>query len=182
MISSNSITLTLIKSVTHASFEAAQASFSTQSLTTSVIYHTPNSTKFIHELTANLHFIFLTLNHFIKVKDFNIPNCHDLDNPLNILLRKHGIVKHINFQSHRLGNTFDLVITPVSSFNLISDPASEVFKFDHFFLWWRLNLVQPHLSPHGVTVLSFKNLNMAALKRSQFNNQFTYQYSSFNNQ
>ena len=113
LISSNSVKLTIVKSEIHSSFEAltAQASFLTRSLTISVIYRPPNSSNFIRELTAHLYFFFSTFNHFIMAGDFNTPNCHHLDNPLNILLRKHGLTQHINNPTHRLGNTLDLVIT-----------------------------------------------------------------------
>ena len=89
LISSNSVKLTLVKSEIHSSFEAltAQASFLTRSLTISVIYRPPNSSNFIRELTAHLYFLSSTFNHFIMAGDFNTPNCHHLDNPLNILLR-----------------------------------------------------------------------------------------------
>ena len=66
--------------------------------------------------------------------DFNTPNCHHLDNPLNILLREHGLTQNINFPTHRLGNTLDLVITPASLSHLISDPLSEIFESDHFLI------------------------------------------------
>ena len=66
--------------------------------------------------------------------DFNTPNCHHLDNPLNILLREHGLTQHINFTTHRLGNTLDLVITPASLSHLISDPVSEIFETDNFLI------------------------------------------------
>ena len=163
LISSNSVKLTLVKSEIHSSFEAltAQASFLTRSLTISVIYRPPNSSNFIRELTAHLYFLSSTFNHFIMAGDFNTPNCHHLDNPLNILLREHGLTQHINFPTHRLGNTLDLVITPASLSHLISDPVSEIFESDHFLISCRFNLVRPHLSPHRVTSRSFRNLNLA---------------------
>ena len=70
-------------------------------------------------------------------------------------------MQHINFPTHRLGNTLDLVITTASLSHLISDPVSEIFESDHFFISCRLNLVRPHLSPHRVTSRSFRNLNLA---------------------
>ena len=76
-------------------------------------------------------------------------------------MREHGLTQHINFPTHRLGNTLDLVITPASLSHLISDPVSEIFESDHFLISCRLNLVRPHLSPHRVTSRSFKNLNLA---------------------
>ena len=163
LISSNSVKLTLVKSEIHSSFEAltAQASFLTRSLTISVIYRPPNSSNFIRELTAHLYFLSSTFNHFIMAGDFNTPNCHHLDNLLNILLREHGLTQLINFPTHRLRNTLDLVITPSSLSHLISDPVSEIFESDHFLISCRLNLVRPHLSPHRVTSRSFRNLNLA---------------------
>ena len=81
LIFSNSIKLTLVKSVTHSFFETltAPASFPTQSLTISVFYGFPNSSNFICELTAHFYFLSLTFNHFIIVRFFNTPNCHDFD-------------------------------------------------------------------------------------------------------
>ena len=93
--------------------------------------------------------------------DFNTPNCLHLDNPLNILLREHGLTQHINFPTHRLGNTLDLVITPDSLSHLIPDPVSKIFESNHFLISCRFNLVRPHLSPHRVTSRSFRNLNLA---------------------
>ena len=93
--------------------------------------------------------------------DFNTSNCHHLDNPLNILLREHGLTQHNNFPIHRLGNTLDLFITPASLSHLISDLVSEIFESDHFLISCRLSLSRHHLSPHRVTSRSFRNLNLA---------------------
>ena len=91
-----------------------------------------------------------------------------------MLLWERGLVQHINFPTHRLGNTFDFFITPISLSHLISDSASEVFESDYFLLSCCLNyfllscclnFVRSHLSPHLVTSRSWRNLNSAGFER-----------------
>ena len=100
LISSNSFKLKFVKFETHPSFEAliAQASLPTQSdhFCYLPLFYPSN---FPHELTAHLHFLFSTFNHFIIDENFDSPNCHDLDNPLNIFLRTHGLMQYVNSQA-----------------------------------------------------------------------------------
>ena len=165
VISRNSIRLDAIKSLSHSSFESltTKVSFSSHCLFLLVIYHPPSAGNFICELTS--HFIYFLSSNFILAGDFNTPNCTSHDNPLSALLRELELVQHIDFPTHRLGNIFDLIITPKPNSHLIQDIGRETFDSNHYLILCSLNLASPPLPPRIVISRSFENFDDAVFEK-----------------
>ena len=163
----NSIRLDAIKTPSHSSFESltAKVSFSSHCLFLSVIYRHPNTGNFICELTSHLYFLYSLSSNFILAGDFNILYCTSHDNPLSALLRELELVQHIDFPTHRLGNFFDLIITPKPNSHFIQEIGRKTFDSDHYLMLCSLNLASPPLPPRIVISPFFENFDDAVFEK-----------------
>ena len=88
---------------------------------------------------------FLTTLHII-LGDFNYPKISNPSSPLSHLLSEHNMLQHINFPTHSLVNTLDLIISPSNS-NLIKNIKSTPFFLDHALIFCNLNLIKHPPAP-----------------------------------
>ena len=130
-----------------------------------MIYRPPNTGNFICELTSHLYLLYSLSSNFILAGDFNTPNCTSHDNPLSALLRELELVQHIDFPTHRLGNIFDLIITPKLNSQLIQEIGRETFDSDHYLILCSLNLAPPAFPPRIVISRSFENFDDAVFEK-----------------
>ena len=130
-----------------------------------MIYRPPNTGNFIGELTSHLYFLYSLSSNFILAGDFNTPNCTSHDNPLSALLRELELVQYIDFPTHRLGNIFDLIITPKLNSHLIQEIGRATFDSDHSLIICSLNLAPPPLPPRIVISRSFENFDDAVFEK-----------------
>ena len=75
-----------------------------------------------------------------------------------------GLKQHVTGPTHKLGHTFDLIITGQSDSIIKNNPTIGQFYSDHAAVLCDLNSIKPEASVKTVTYMNFKSVNIVSLK------------------
>ena len=118
------------------------------------IYHPPPSTTnrnttsmFINEITNLLTDIIPKDSNLILLEDFNI-STENVPNPdtviFNDTMAALGLQQHVQGPTHKMGNTLDLIFSPLETQFTVTGTATHSFVSDHCMISIELSLKNQH--------------------------------------
>jgi hypothetical protein len=123
---------------------------------------------FLTEFSTLLESVVLISTPVALVGDFNIHVNDETDTDARAfleVLESAGLKQLVDFPTHRLGNTLDLVVTNMESKlvdDLMPDYALRGSSDDHVAISCRLNVTRPAATKKTLRFRKFKNLNVSA--------------------
>ena len=171
----DNITVNKVDGGSHSSFEFAvwSVKFTTVHLSVITIYHPPSTmqnnkdNQFIDQFTEWLSENLPILPNVVITGNFNIHvNCKEWDNNAHIFtdtLKALGLQFHNDFQTHRLGNTLDFLITEINSQIQIDKCWAGIFISDHSTIEASLSISRSDLIKKHVAYRRLKDIQPEAI-------------------
>ena len=131
--------------------------------TLTIIYRPPDSNvlSFLHELSDYLERTIIENGKVILLRDFNIHiNRADNMDAINFVyfLDSFGLINRVDFPTHRLVNTLDLIITSEDDFLIPCMSQGHLFS-DHHMVIFNLSLPKKELKKKTITYRKLKNID-----------------------
>ncbi len=162
------------------SFEYSEwlVTWSNKRLKICIIYHPPYSqnnrvsnSDFLDEFEEYLETVVLSDEMLCICGDFNIHMNKPADQHqirLSDMLTGYGLLNHINFPTHKEGNTLDLVITRNNGELNISNTKPGYFISDHCFVHVQFSTPSPNLTIKSISYRKIKSIDLPAFKSDLF--------------
>ena len=167
----NELQTSRIPTDTYSSFENLLIKISLQNKSCLFlnIYKPPSTSPatFYEQFNALLENIYPTTDNLVIIGEFNIhmdTNSND-SKKFRALLGSFDLLQKVNFPTHILGHTIDLVLTKSRNDNISHVHATEAFS-DHFSITFKVNITpQRQISGDTVTFRKYHKINMEAMRK-----------------
>ena len=178
IIHKSSIRSAVLDLGTHTEFESLSLKISNSSsaMTIAAIYRPPGpiTSSFFDQLTNFIDILQSKSTPFILCGDFNAPSNSNSINPhFSSFLQELNLIQHVQSSTHSHGNILDLIITPTTPDNLISNlRISDVNYSDHKLLTTMLNFSKPPTVTYNYFYRSLHRVDWALFEQdlSQLSN------------